>query len=27
MSLGLLNHRCSPNWYTALILMNDSLVP
>jgi len=27
MSLGLSSHRCSPNWYTAPILMNDSIVP
>jgi len=27
MRSGLSNHICSPNWYTAPILMNDSLVP
>jgi hypothetical protein len=27
MSLDLSNHRCSPNWYVAPILMNDCLVP
>ena len=27
MSLGLSSHQCSPNWYSAPILMNDSLVP
>ena len=27
MRSGLSNHLCSPNWYTAPILMNDFLVP